>query len=508
MNSRIGKLSLGISLTAVLLFSILISVGQYTGQAQLNTATEYHSLRDGGFSIDGHSVDLSNSLGFQTNQLEETIEVTPGVPVSGSCLESNGQISFPDEERTGRLCSIEYLIDIPENALGFLFTLDKSDLVDLTMVASDGVPLAEATGVFVSRFEGEEITNQEVLACFQCEVFQPGPWYIGIINYEDTPQDYTLDLSVTPIFLENGTPGRGTVPGVPEGFGGQVGFIDFRIDVGAENRSLRIEMESTTGGDVDLFVRFGTFVDVQQGGIITDYRAETIEPLEVIIIDENSDPPLEPGPYFMQVANRDPERQNYTMTATLDHQGDMQESVTLSTDPGDIVFTTMIGENPDAQSMQFSNNGESIARWNASADAPWLFLDITSGNLLGGSSVDLSVFVDTTDLQAGTHEGNITFVANGFDDLVVPVTLVIEDPNAQPDPVAGDFLAIVFASLEFTEPEAWDRNVVEGCVVYTNVSDASSAIQITLLDGTIESYDIAAGAEVIVCGDVVHFELI
>lgn len=506
MQNRARKFSWGLTFATLILLTITSSLVQNVGQAQLEDSTAYQSLRDANLPLDSRAITLTQSTDFEVNQIDETIDLLSGIPASGTCAESDGSIGFQDEERSGRLCPIEYVIDISETTQGFLIALDKLDLDDVIIVLSPGVPLVEATSLFLSRLEGDEITNQELLACFQCSVFETGPWYFGLINFSDTPQDYTVAASLTPRMLNGGESQPGTISGVAEGFGGQIGFSDFIVDISDEATSLRIELESVAGGDVDLYARFGTFVDVQAGGIVADYRSETTEPFEVIVIDENSDPPLEPGRYFMQVGNRDPARQNFTLTALITQPEAMQETSLLSADPTELSFSSLLDESPDAQALQFSNNGDSIARWNASSDVEWLFLDITSGNLLGESSVDLSAFVDTAGLLAGTHQGNITFTANGFDDLVIPVDLIIEDPNSQPETNAGQFLAIVFASLEFSDPAAWARDVVDGCVVYTNTSAASSEIQFALLDGSVEGYDINADTDVVVCGDVAHFE--
>jgi len=70
----------------------------------------------------------------------------------------------------------------------------------------------------------------------------------------------------------------------------------------------------------------------------------------------------------------------------------------------------------------------------------------------------------------------------------------------------GQLLALKFVRLEFRPPEAWDRRLEQGCVVYTNASGEPATLTVGLPDGTAQVYAIPPGNEVIVCGDVVHVD--
>ncbi len=173
----------------------------------------------------------------------------------------------------------------------------------------------------------------------------------------------------------------------------------------------------------------------------------------------------------------------------------------LTADPSSLNFeATAGGANPAAQSLQLTNAGTSAVTWNASVDVPWLKLDLTEGTLEAGASTVLSITVEIAGLPAGTQQGRITFGAEGFEPLVVPVTLALRAPTT------GELIALKFVVLEFVEPADWERTQREGCVVYTNVSSEPSLLRVTLPDDTIREFEIPVGNEVIVCGDVVHID--
>ncbi len=76
-----------------------------------------------------------------------------------------------------------------------------------------------------------------------------------------------------------------------------------------------------------------------------------------------------------------------------------------------------------------------------------------------------------------------------------------------PQPPTGEALiALAFVKLEFLQPEDWKRELRDGCVIYTNISQEPSPIRVTLVDGSVHEYAIPAGREVIVCGNIVHID--
>lgn len=67
-------------------------------------------------------------------------------------------------------------------------------------------------------------------------------------------------------------------------------------------------------------------------------------------------------------------------------------------------------------------------------------------------------------------------------------------------------LALKFTALALGEPARWERTIREGCMIYKNVRAESNAIQVTLSDGSVLDFAVAAGREAFVCGSVIHLE--
>lgn len=171
----------------------------------------------------------------------------------------------------------------------------------------------------------------------------------------------------------------------------------------------------------------------------------------------------------------------------------------IQVEPESLSFQATEGESdPPPQTLRITNAGGGSLTWQAAvnAEAPWLKLATSEGT--APSEVQVTAVI--SGLAAGTYEGRITFSVEGFEPLVVPVTLTLRAPTT------GELIALKFMVLEFGEATDWERTQREGCVVYTNVSDEPSLLRVTLPDDTMREFEIPVGNEVIVCGDVVHID--
>ncbi len=174
------------------------------------------------------------------------------------------------------------------------------------------------------------------------------------------------------------------------------------------------------------------------------------------------------------------------------------EAPRIAVEPASLSFTAVLWQDPPApQTLTITNAGGGTLRWEASVDVPWLQLDATQGE----APAELSVSVLPEGLEPGTYEGTITITAPGAlnSPLTVPVTLTVEAPP-------GELIAVRFVTLEFVEPDDWERTVRDGCMVYTNIAGTPSVIRLTLDDGSVREFAIPPGNEVIVCGDVAHID--
>jgi hypothetical protein len=95
----------------------------------------------------------------------------------------------------------------------------------------------------------------------------------------------------------------------------------------------------------------------------------------------------------------------------------------LSVSPSSLAFTSEDGSVPVAQQISIENTGGGDLSWTAEADSAWILLNKESGN--GDDTVTVSI--DASSLQTGTHNGNITVTAQGAggSPAIIPVSLDI-----------------------------------------------------------------------------------
>ncbi len=60
--------------------------------------------------------------------------------------------------------------------------------------------------------------------------------------------------------------------------------------------------------------------------------------------------------------------------------------------------------------------------------------------------------------------------------------------------------------LEMGEPTCWERSVREGCLIFKNMRTEANAFKVKPSDGSARELSVAAGKEIILCGDLVHVE--
>ena len=85
------------------------------------------------------------------------------------------------------------------------------------------------------------------------------------------------------------------------------------VPVGATRLEIRLRSIPSTA-DVDLFVRRGTLPAVSSDAVVADYRAEGLTGDETIVITPASNPPLQPGVYYVSLGLFTP---NVAVAATL-----------------------------------------------------------------------------------------------------------------------------------------------------------------------------------------------
>ncbi len=103
---------------------------------------------------------------------------------------------------------------------------------------------------------------------------------------------------------------------------------------------------------------------------------------------------------------------------------------TIFRSPSSMQFTATEGGSPPSnQTLQISNSGGGTLNWSVSDDAPWLSLSPTNGTSTGETD-NVTVSVDITGLQAGTHNATITITGSGATNTpqTTSVTLTLAEP--------------------------------------------------------------------------------
>ena len=156
--------------------------------------------------------------------------------------------------------------------------------------------LGGATGSYVLTLVGQTITGDGNTVTLISGVAQAG---------SITGNPVFATLSTTQYVIE-----------VPPGAGQLVGTLD-------------------SSRDLDFYVRFGKRVEVVNGAIIADYRAESFLSFETIAINQLSIPALQSGRYYIAVVNYTSIAANFTVTASVGTQPS-GEPVEIAVDDGSL----------------------------------------------------------------------------------------------------------------------------------------------------------------------------
>src|SRR5262249_19917187 len=116
------------------------------------------------------------------------------------------------------------------------------------------------------------------------------------------------------VALTSGAPQTGAIP-APQPGGGVIGDTQYTIQVPSGAPQLKVDLSGNP--DVDLLVRFGARVVIQNGAPVTDFKSESATGNESVTVTPGSSPALQAGVYYIAVANFGPGPANITVTATV-----------------------------------------------------------------------------------------------------------------------------------------------------------------------------------------------
>jgi len=392
-----------------------------------------------------------------TAQPEAIMPLDPEIPVVGRCT---GEFNVTIGDQRAEFCA-EYSIEVSDLHEALLIALEVTGRNrNIHFGLAPHRPISEGAEFYVLEGFGEPLDYLSELGLADREsILETGTWFIGVFYFEPLPIGYTLTASLTPIELISGGPWEGSI--IDNTFGGRIspgggvlGFVDYFIEVPSGAQALEIRLEnSIPGNNIDLIARFGRPVDLTEGGrLLADYISDEPGGIEFISITADSDPPLRQGRYYIKIGNFEPQRQRFTLTATVILE---EQPPVIQVDPERLYFTGEVGgPNPQPQTLQITNAGGGTLNWSATADVTWLSLTPSQGT----APSTVRVAVDITGLSAGRYQAQITITAPQATNspLIVPVVLELTQPPA---------LSVRPESLRFTaqvggpNPEPQDLEV-------------------------------------------------
>ncbi|WP_152187659.1 Kelch repeat-containing protein [Georgenia satyanarayanai] len=132
----------------------------------------------------------------------------------------------------------------------------------------------------------------------------------------------------------------------------------------------------------------------------------------------------------------------------------------LVVDPGALTLTALAAGGPASAPLVVSSSDGSALPFTVSSSAPWLSADPTTA----AAPAQLTVSADPAGLSPGSRTGNLTLSSPGLPDVVVPVTLAVQDASPfqvvtgvdakrrSPEPLAGRTVSgSIYAFLAQTE---------------------------------------------------------
>ena len=298
---------------------------------------------------------------------------------------------------------------------------------------------------------------------------QPGPgfkfvsWLVDLSGTEN-PQSLLMDSRkwVQAFFLDeysfesakltSGKPFNllfGPGSSRPEGYNGYW----ILVPRGATQLDIRL-VTTTPGADVDLYanrdIRPRTVYGANTKELVgyeSQYSSTGPGGNESITITPESNPRLQPGPYFIAVHVRTKGvRVRRTLTADVTvSEAEIAANIPHFGIPASLI-TTREGEVPPPQILEVRNAGEGILNYQLTTDQPWLSVSPDRGSAMEETDI-IEIRADPMAMEPGAFEDTITITerhpAGGFTSLFskhtpawpikVPVTFIVI-PASEEDP--------------------------------------------------------------------------
>ncbi|MBS1791411.1 MAG: NF038122 family metalloprotease [Acidobacteria bacterium] len=225
------------------------------------------------------------------------------------------------------LGSPQYRIQVPSGATQLKVTLSGNQDVDL--YARFGRLIDIQNNAAVADFKSESATGEESITITpgSSPALQAGTYYIAVGNFGPGEATATVTATViggpspTPspggntVALTSGVPQTGSVAASQQPGGGILGEPQYSIQIPSSASQLKVNLSGNQ--DVDLYVRFGNRIAIQNGALVADFRSESETGNESITITPGSSPALQTGTYYIGVVNWGSGTASFSVTATV-----------------------------------------------------------------------------------------------------------------------------------------------------------------------------------------------
>lgn len=221
------------------------------------------------------------------------------------------------------------------------------------------------------------------------------------------------------------------------------GESGFRVQPPSDAAEIRISYAATTrGAEVDLFVREGSEslpwnygTDGKTPEVGADYRSTLPGSAETVIINADSDPPLDPSQtYYASLVVHSPwTKIEGAMSVGIDRGPSSRPLAEAS--PRALTFVSPPASDPAIQTVRLANTGTSSFQYVVNLDGVWLAATPANGTLGSGSAVEIEIGALAAGVRPDTHGGSLTLIASDPESqatqtvAVIPVTFVVAPPS-------------------------------------------------------------------------------
>ncbi len=218
----------------------------------------------------------------------------------------------------------------------------------------------------------------------------------------------------------------------------------YRVEPPSDTSEIRITYESITSGvEVDLFVRAGSEHlpwdygdDGRTPEFGADYQSTLPGSTETIVINADSNPPLDPSEtYYASLVVFSPRtRIEGSISAEIDRGRSSGPSAEAS--PHALTFVAPPDADPATRKVRLTNKGTSSFHYVVDLDRAWLSANPANGTLGGGLTAEIEVGALAAGAWPDTHSGSLTVMASPPNSQVmepvaaIPVTFVVTPASA------------------------------------------------------------------------------